>query len=194
MQPPDAELIAQAKSGDKQAFVVLFQRYKNRIYAYLARYLRDEETAQDLTLETFLAVYNNLQSYTEEGAFLPWVYKIATNLAKREFRRKRIGEISLDEPVTESGNSTLGDMIADELNRPDHNAMKAEVVEILERALQRLSEKYRQAVLLCDIEGLTYEEAARVLNSNAKTVGTHLLRARKVLFKYLLKYKQDLRG
>ncbi|MCM8790957.1 MAG: sigma-70 family RNA polymerase sigma factor [Candidatus Omnitrophica bacterium] len=191
IQPTDEQLVAKAKAGDKEAFVVLFKRHKNRIYSYLSRYLADDEKAQDLTLETFMNVYNHLKDYEEEGRFLPWVYRIATNCAKKEFRKRKLADVSLDQPSAEGSDESIGDMIADEMQRPDHTAMRGEIREIIEKALLKLSEKYRHALLLCDVEGFTHEEAAGILNTNAKTVGTHVLRARKILYKFLLKLKDE---
>lgn len=194
MIPSDEELVIQAKNGDKQAFVTLFKRHKNKIYTYLCRYVGNDETAQDLTLETFLSVYNHLDQYDEQGKFLSWVYKIATNLGKMEFRKKaRRAEVSLEEPAAEDGSTiSLSDVISDESSRPDVNAIRAEVREFVFNAVSRLDDIYKDVLMLCDIEGLTYEEAAAALNSNAKTIATRVRRAREMLFALLVKYRMEL--
>ena len=110
----DQELIVKAKTGDKQAFTDIFDRYKDKILDYLSRYTGDYHTAQDLTLETFLNAYNNLTRYEERGVFSSWLYMIATNCARMELRKKvRHKEISLDEPVSaEADDLKVGDTIA----------------------------------------------------------------------------------
>ncbi|MFC1576185.1 RNA polymerase sigma factor [Candidatus Omnitrophota bacterium] len=192
MHPPDSELVAKAKNKDKQAFVELFKRYKDKIYGYLSRYLGDYETAKDLTVDTFLSVYENLATYKEEGKFSSWIYRIATNCAKKEFRKKtRYAEISLERPVDTEGTIKLGDLMADEKARPDHKAEIGDLKEFVYKMVSQLDEKYKDAILLCDVEGLTYDEAAKVLKSNPETVHTRVVRARKLLYKVLRKYKSE---
>ncbi|MCM8790962.1 MAG: sigma-70 family RNA polymerase sigma factor [Candidatus Omnitrophica bacterium] len=100
MEIADSELVEKVKAGDKEAYVVLFNRYKDRIYGYLSRYLGDAELAQDVTLETFLSVYNNLPGYDEMSVFSSWIYRIATNYAKKALRRKiSRKEVALEETL-----------------------------------------------------------------------------------------------
>jgi RNA polymerase sigma-70 factor, ECF subfamily len=190
MAGSDQELTEKAKAGDKQAFTELYSKYSGRILAYLYRYVGNYETAEDLTVETFLNAYNRLSAYEERGMFSSWLFRIATNCAKMEARRRGgRGEVSLDaQPVGAPEGVTLGDIIADESNRPDYEARKKEFKEFVEKILSKLDKKYREAFLLCDVEGLGYEKTARILNSNTKTIGTRIRRARKMFYDILRKY------
>jgi len=189
MYPPDDELIKKAKNKDKQAFTVLFDKYKDRILGYLYKYVGDYQKAEDLVIETFLNVYNNLDSYKELGIFSSWLYKIATNCAKKELRKKeRKFEVSMDDPIGDDEDSaTLADLVADDRQRPDYSAREAELKEEIYGILMEMDEKYKEVLLLCDVEGLTYDEAAQVLNTNSVTVGTRLKRARSELAEVLKK-------
>lgn len=187
MTPQDQELIEKVKAGDKEAFTQIFDKYSDNILGYLYRYVGDYQTAQDLTIETFLNVYNNLARYEEMGTFSSWLYKIATNCAKMELRKKsRRRETSLEEYVDEAEGTSLADTIADEsAPAPDREAAERDSKEYLYKFVERLDRKYKDAFLLCDVEGMSQEEAARVLNSNVKTIGTRLVRARRMLYDIL---------
>src|SRR3989338_963708 len=105
---PDEELIRQAKNGDKESYKKLFDKYSGKVLSYLHRYMGDYQKAEDVMVETFLDVYERLSSYREEGKFLSWVYKIATNFAKKEFRRKKKAkETSLDEPISDAVTTSI---------------------------------------------------------------------------------------
>lgn len=189
----DQELVEKVKAGDKEAFTELFDRYSGKILGYLFRYIGNYQTAEDLTVETFLNAYNNLPAYEERGTFSSWLYRIATNCAKMEVRKRLVRkETSLEEPVDEPEGLKLGDMIPDETSRPDYEARQKEFKEYIYRFVNKLGKKYKDAFLLCDVEGMGYEQAAGVLGSNAKTIGTRLRRARKVLYNIMKKYGYDL--
>jgi RNA polymerase sigma-70 factor (ECF subfamily) len=181
----DAELIQRAKRRDKEAYKELFERYSGKILSYLYRYIGDYQKAEDITIETFLDVYNRLPSYREEGKFLSWVYKIAINFAKKEFRKKSRKEILLDEPPDEEGRDIIGDLAVDDKLRPDYQAAENELEECIEKTIHALDEKYKNVLLLCDIQGLSYEEAASILKCKAMTVGAQLSRARQLLYEAL---------
>ena len=190
MHPTDSKLIEKSKKGDKNAFVVLFKRYKDKIYGYLTRYMGDYTKAQDLTIETFLSVYTNLNAYKEEGKFSSWLYKIATNCAKKELRKKKYyKEISLEDPIDEKGVAKLSEIIASDKTRPDSKASSDDLKEFVHKIISRLDKKYKDVVLLCDVENLTYEEAAKILKTNKETIHTRVRRARKMLYKLLKKYE-----
>ena len=190
MASSDKELILKAKAGDKQAFTDLYDRYSGKILSYLYRYVGNYQTAEDLTIETFLSAYNKLASYEEMGMFSSWLFRIATNCAKMEFRKKTWqSAVSLDEPAIGAPEGlTLRDMIADESARPDYEARKDELQELSYKIVAKLEKKYKDVLLLCDVEGLTYEEAGKILKCEAMTVGARLSRGRKMLYDALKKY------
>lgn len=190
MYPSDKELIKRAKrKKDKHAFAMLVNRYSDKIFSYLYRYIGDYQKAEDLTMETFLNAYTRIRTYREMGKLSSWFYTIATNCAKKELQKtKRLNEISLAEPVDEEGETILEDLIADERTRPDYNMRQAELKKFIYGILSKLEKKYKDALLLCDVEGLSYEEVAKVLKQKPVTVGTRVRRARIMLYKALLRY------
>ena len=186
MYPSDQELVKKAKRGNKQAFVTLFDRYKDKIAGYLYGYMGDYTTAQDLASETFLSIYEHLGTYKDEGKFLAWAYTIAKNFARNELRkRKRDMEVSLDKPVDSEGSISLADVIADNKTRPDYQARAAELKKAVYKSLAKLDKKYKDVLLLCDVDGLSYDEAAKMLKCNPLSVGKRLERARDKLYDLL---------
>jgi len=189
MHPSDEELIKKAKRKDKSAFTVLVDRYSDKIFSYLYRYVGDYQKAEDLTIETFLNAYSRIRTYKEMGKLSSWFYMIATNCARKEMQKKKSRkEVSLDKPLSSEGDISLGDLIADEKARPDYNARQTELKKFIYDIIAKLKKKYKDALLLCDVEGLSYKEAARALRCNPITIGTRVRRARVMLYKALLKY------
>jgi RNA polymerase sigma-70 factor (ECF subfamily) len=185
----DEELIKRAKKKDKSAFTMLVDRYSDRIFSYLYRYVGDYQKAEDLTIETFLNAYSRIRTYREMGKLSSWFYMIATNCARKEMTRKRRRkEISLESPVDEEGEINLSDLLSDEKTRPDYTARQTELKDFIYKIISKLDKKYKDVILLCDVEGLPYRQVAKVLRCNPITVGTRLRRARTLLYKMLLKY------
>jgi RNA polymerase sigma-70 factor (ECF subfamily) len=189
MHPSDEELIKKAKRKDKGAFTILVDRYSDKIFSYLYRYIGDYQKAEDLTMETFLNAYTRMRTYREMGKLSSWFYKIATNCAKKELERlKRRKEVSLEAPLSKEDELSLRDLITDERARPDYEARGSELKEYVYKIIAKLNKKYKDALLLCDVEGLSYKEAAKILKCNRITVGTRARRARKILYGKLVKY------
>jgi len=191
MHPSDEELIEKVKRKDKDAFTQLFDKYSGKIFGYLYRYVGDYQKAQDLTVETFLSVYTRMHTYTEIGRFSSWLYRIATNFAKKELRKKiHHAEVSLEDSAGggEENTTSLGDLIEDDRHRPDFSARESELKQEVYKIISKMDKKYKDALLLCDVEGLPHEEVAKILKSNVITVGTRLRRARKMLYGLLEKH------
>jgi len=181
-QNKDDELIAKAKDGNKEAFKELFDRHNTKILSYLYRFVGDYQKAEDITLETFLEVYNRLPYYRPEGKFLPWIYKIATNFARKGFRgKKKAKEVSFDKPVGDEQKTSLGELLADNKLRPDNEVITNELRNLIEESMAKLDEIYRSVLLICDVQGLSYDEASYILKCSKMTVGVRLFRARKLL-------------
>lgn len=186
----DNELIARSKKGDKQAFGMLFEKYHERILGYLYRYIGDFQLAEDSTVKVFLSVYRNISNYTEQGLFLHWLYRISTNEAKNQLKaNSRKKEVSIDAPAKFDARKTLADIMPDERSRPDDIVATKELKEIYYKIVGSFDKKYKDVLLLCDVEGLSNVDAAKVLGMNPLTVGTRLSRARKILHDIMKKYK-----
>jgi len=189
MYSSDQELIRRVKyEKDVEAFTLIFNKYKGRILGYIYRYIGDFHKAEDLTIHTFMKAYSNFWRYREKGTFSSWLYKIATNCAKSELRKRAIRkEISIDENLSEEGNNTLAEIVTDTKNRPDYTARQRELKEYIYNIVSGMKEKHKTVILLCDIEGLSYEEAAKIIGISVTTVGTRLQRARALLHEILRK-------
>lgn len=193
LQPPDDELVRRVLGNDKQAFVELFDRYKDRVFKYLYGYTHDREKANDLTLETMMNAYNALPKYESRDRFSSWLFTIATNLAKTELaRRKRSMEVSLEEPIDKESGLALEDLLSSGAARPDERLILEDLKDFIYKILAKLDEKYREVILLYDIEEMSYLEIARILKCNPITVGTRLKRARRQFYELLKEHKGEL--
>lgn len=192
---PDAELIQKAKEGNKEAFDTLYQKYKKPILNYTYRMIGNRATAEELTQETFMKVYINLQNYKEQNTFSAWLYRIAGNLVKNELRSNVYrAALSLDKPlVIDEENLRLMDTVVDRSSEPDIVASGHELREAIQKVINSLSFEHKTVLVLCDVQGLSYEETARILNTNVGTVASRLSRAREQ-FNQKLRVEYDLGG
>jgi RNA polymerase sigma-70 factor (ECF subfamily) len=178
----DHELIESAKNGDEPAFAEVVRRYRNPITNYLYRFLNDYEEAVDLAQETFVRVYFALERYHTEYAFSTYIYRIATNLAISELRkRKRRKLVSLTGFFQYGDDEEEDFQPTDEKPLPDVNLVENEQSKIIGRAIATLPEKYRAPIVLREIEGKTYEEIAEILDLGLGTTKSRISRARGLL-------------
>ncbi len=184
----DSDFIDRLRNGDSEAFDTLITRYSGDIYSLLYRMTEDTEEARDLTQETFLSALKAMKSFRGDAELKTWLFRIALNHSRNRFRwwkrRKRNETVSLDKPVGE-GTATVSDTIADEGESPEQVVLRLERRDRLMTALAALPEIFRETIVLCDIEGLGYEETARSLNINLGTVKSRLARGRELLRKRL---------
>ncbi len=185
----DHQLIEATKAGDEDAFAELVNRYRNQITNYIYRFLNDYEEAVDLSQETFVRVYFALERYHTEYAFSTYIYRIATNLAISEIRkRKRRKLLSLTGLFqTEEGNDTEFQP-PDQRNTPDEDLLENEQSRTIAKAISTLPEKYRAPIVLRDIEGRSYEEIAKILELGLGTTKSRISRARGLLKEKLKHY------
>ncbi|MDT4968336.1 MAG: hypothetical protein QOJ64_3073 [Acidobacteriota bacterium] len=176
----DHALLEATRTGDEAAFAELVGRYRNQITGYIYRMLNDYDGAIDMAQETFVRVYQAADRYQTNYAFSTYIYRIATNLAISELRkRKRRRLVSL----TGFFQQTEGQE-AREFNPPDLGPLQDAVLVDTERktavarAIGTLPEKYRAPIVLRDVEGKSYEEIARILETSEGTVKSRISRAR----------------
>ncbi len=184
----EAEFIEKLKIGEATAFDTLVTRYSADIYALLYRITEDAEEAGDLTQETFLNALRAIKNFRGEADLKTWLFRIAINESRNRFRwwkrRKRDTTISLDATIGNS-ETTLGDTFSSDLKTPEENLLAKEREEKLRKALNDLPAHSRETIVLCDIEGYSYEEIATLLQINIGTVKSRIARGREELRKRL---------
>lgn len=179
----DEELIAEFQQNNTtKAFEILVQRYKNPLTNFVYRFLGDYETCTDVVQETMIKFYRNKDSYKSIAKFSTWIYTIAGNLARTEYqRRKRRNIFSIDSYGEEKETFE----IPDESYRPDVITDSGIKDKIIQDALLKVSESYREAVILRDIQELSYEEIAEIMKIEVGTVKSRINRGRAQLQKLL---------
>lgn len=184
----EIEFIEKLKTGDAAAFDTLVTRYSSDIFALLFRLTEDAEEAGDLTQETFLSALKAIKKFRGEADLKTWLFRIAINESRNRFRwwkrRQRDKTISLDAPYGKS-ETPLSETISSRRANPEKETLRREREKMLAKALGELSDIFREAVILCDIEGFSYEEIAEILSVNIGTVKSRIARGREVLRKKL---------
>jgi RNA polymerase sigma-70 factor (ECF subfamily) len=177
----ESEFIERLKAGEANAFDLLVTRYSGDIYALLLRVTQDAEEAGDLTQETFLSALKAIKKFRGEADLKTWLFRIAINESRNRFRwwKRRFREktVSIDAP-TGDGETALSDTFSSNTKNPEENALQRERENALHKALRDLPDIFREAVVLCDIEGLSYEEIAAILDINLGTVKSRIARGR----------------
>ncbi len=178
----DHELILAAKGGDEDAFAEIVGRYRNQITNFLYRFLNDYDEAVDLAQETFVRVYFAIDRYHTQFAFSTYIYRIATNLAISEIRRrKRRKLLSLTGLFQSDEDADVEYQPADERSLPDADLIEDEQSRTIAKAIAALPEKYRVPILLRDIEGRSYDEIAAIMDLGLGTTKSRISRARGLL-------------
>ena len=181
----EALLVSRSKQGDRQAFNQLVLLHQSAAYSVAMRMLGDPDTAADVTQDAFLSAYRSIQSFRGQS-FRGWLLRIVTNGCYDHWRStSRRPTVSID-VASESDDSHdspgySGELITDPEWAPERIALRTEQVESIQRALLRLSPDQRMAVILCDIEGMPYEEIAQVMDTSAGTVKSRIFRGRQHL-------------
>jgi RNA polymerase sigma-70 factor (ECF subfamily) len=176
------------RAGDAHAFDVLITRYSPDIYALLCRLTQDADEAGDLTQETFLKALRSIGKFRGDSELKTWLFRIAINESRNRFRwwrrRKREKTVSLDAPVNDS-ELRIHDTLAGNERNPEETLLDDEYRRALHAAMGRLPDVFREALVLCDIEGQSYQEIAKILEINIGTVKSRISRGRDELRKQL---------
>ena len=181
----DAPLVERVRLGDVKAFEMLVVKYQRRIERLIGRMVRDVDLVPDIAQETFIRAYRAIPQFRGESAFYTWLYRIAVNTAK-----KALMELKRDPLVTESARASFRDE-DDETSRveneltdgetPDAVLASKQIAAAVNFAIEALSEELRQAITLREIEGLSYEEIAEMMNCPIGTVRSRIFRAREAI-------------
>lgn len=183
---PNAEerFIERLKAGDARAFDALVCRYSNDVFALLYRLTDGSEEAADLTQETFLSALTAIKGFRGEAGVKTWLFRIAINHSRNRFRwwkrRRRDVTVSIDAEIGQTERK-VHETIADKRRDPEETAIANERERAMIAALNQMSEIFREAIILCDIEGFSYEEIASALDVNIGTVKSRIARGREEL-------------
>ena len=176
-QAADQKLVERVQKGDNGAFDLLVLKYQHKIVNLVMRYVRDPELAQDITQEAFIKAYRALPRFRGDSAFYTWLYRIAVNTAKNHLaaQRRRPMDIELDlqDPEQYELHAKLK-----ETDTPEGITLSNELMEIVERAIAALPEDLQTAIILRELEGMSYEEIAQTMECPVGTVRSRIFRAR----------------
>ncbi len=178
----DAELFSEFTKGDTAAFNEIVSRYQGRLLNFVYHFTGDRETAQDIVQETFLRVYRKRKEYRATANLSTWIFTIAGNLAKSELRHRKRWHFV---PISKKIDQDVLVEIADQSLGPDHIAEKRAMERDIQEAIGALPPKYREAVILRDIEGMPYEQIAQIVGCPVGTVKSRVNRGRLQLQKRL---------
>jgi len=183
----DSALVAGLRAGDECAYEILIQRFQQPVYNLISRLVDDPGDAADVAQEVFLKVFRKVSGFRSESSLKTWVYRIAVNEARNQrrwFIRHRGKEIGLD--PAESATQGPRDWLCDPGRSPYQTALDQETHALIESALSKVSPNYRAAVMLREVEGLSYEEISEILEVSLGTVKSRILRGRESLRKHLV--------
>jgi len=180
----DVELLKRFRAGDESAFDDLVLRHQQRAFNVAYQLLRDREDATEVAQDAFVNAYRHLDSFHGECEFTTWLHRIVVNLAHNKHRwwkrRGKQASVSLDAPV-ETDDDEMTRQIAAATDAPDTEAVKAEFIELLNRKIGELPHKFREVIVLRNVENMSYDEIAAALDCSVGTVKSRLARGREAL-------------
>ncbi|AOS98472.1 ECF RNA polymerase sigma-E factor [Microbulbifer aggregans] len=178
--PSDRQLVERVQKGDKRAFDLLVLKYQHKIVAVISRFIKDHAEVQDVTQEAFIKAYRALANFRGDSAFYTWMYRIAINTAKNHLvsrgRRPPSSDVDLEDAEFYSGADLLRDN-----ETPENQLFRDQLEAAVHDAIRALPEDLRAAVTLREMEGLSYEEIAEVMDCPVGTVRSRIFRAREAI-------------
>ncbi len=177
----DQQLVERAQRGDKKAFELLVGKYQRKLARLLSRFIRDAAEVEDVTQEAFIKAYRALPTFRGDSAFYTWLYRIGINTAKNYLvamgrRAPTTTEIDSEEAEGFEGSDQLHD-----LNTPENEMATRQIADTVNQTLNELPEELRTAITLREIEGMSYEDIANIMNCPIGTVRSRIFRAREAI-------------
>jgi RNA polymerase sigma-70 factor (ECF subfamily) len=180
----DQQLVERVQAGDKAAFDLLVRKYQHRVLKLVSRFVSDAAEAEDVAQEAFLKAYRALASFRGDSAFYTWLYRIAINTAKNALvsnRRRPVDfDLDLQDPEQYDRHARLK-----EGDTPEGVLLTEEIRSVVEKAMEQLPEDLRTAIVLRELEGLSYEEIAEAMDCPVGTVRSRIFRAHEAIDKKL---------
>jgi RNA polymerase sigma-70 factor (ECF subfamily) len=177
----DQQLVERAQRGDKSAFELLVAKYQRKLVRLLSRFIRDSTEVEDVAQEAFIKAYRALPSFRGDSAFYTWLYRIGINTAKNYLvaMGRRAPTVSEIESADSEGSEESGQV--PDYNTPENELMSRQIAETVNRAVEDLPEELRTAITLRELEGLSYEDIAAIMNCPIGTVRSRIFRAREAI-------------
>jgi len=192
----DQQLVVRAQRGDKQAFELLVEKYQRKLGRLLSRFIRDPAEVEDVTQEAFIKAYRALPGFRGDSAFYTWLYRIGINTAKNYLMALgRRAPTSTEVEAEDAEGFEDGEQLRD-INTPESMLLSKEIAATVNATIQELPEELRTAIQLREIEGMSYEDIARIMDCPIGTVRSRIFRAREAIaerLRPLLGTRQDQR-
>jgi RNA polymerase sigma-70 factor (ECF subfamily) len=176
----DQKLVRRAQQGDQTAFELLVRKYQHKVAKLVTRFVRDRGEAEDVTQEAFIKAYRALPGFRGESAFYTWLYRIAVNTAKNYLESRGRRPPGSDLEIEGAELMDAGSLLRDEAS-PERLALTEEIGATVSRVINQLPVDLRTAIKLREIEGLSYEEIAEVMDCPIGTVRSRIFRAREAI-------------
>ena len=181
----DQQLVLRAQRGDKRAFELLVAKYQRKLGRLLSRLVRDPAEVEDVTQEAFIKAYRALPAFRGDSAFYTWLYRIGINTAKNYLMAMgRRAPTSTEVEAEEAEGFEEGEQLRD-INTPESVLLSNEIAETVNSTIEQLPEELRTAIQLREIEGMSYEDIAQVMNCPIGTVRSRIFRAREAIAEQL---------
>jgi len=177
----DRQLVERAQRGDKRAFELLVEKYQRKLGRLLSRFIRDPSEVEDVMQEAFIKAYRALPAFRGDSAFYTWLYRIGINTAKNylaALRRRAPTSTEIDAEEAEGYDD--GERLRD-LNTPENMLLSKEVADAVNASMEELPQELRTAIQLREMEGMSYEDIARIMNCPIGTVRSRIFRAREAI-------------
>lgn len=183
-QNVDAQLVARVQGGDKAAFDLLVRKYQHKVAKLVGRFVYDKTEVEDVTQEVFIKTYRAIGNFRGDSAFYTWLYRIAINTAKNYLvslnRRPRLSDVEREDAETMESGALLRDVAT-----PERQMLADEIIRTVSATIGQLPEELREAITLREIDGLSYDEIADVMDCPIGTVRSRIFRAREAIDTHL---------
>lgn len=177
----DRQLVERAQRGDKRAFELLVEKYQRKLGRLLARFIRDPAEVEDVTQEAFIKAYRALPAFRGDSAFYTWLYRIGINTAKNYLMALgRRAPTSTEVEAEDAEGYEEGEQLRD-INTPESMLLSKEIAQTVNATIEQLPEELRTAIQLREIEGMSYEDIARIMDCPIGTVRSRIFRAREAI-------------
>lgn len=180
VEQSDLELVKRAQRGERGAFDLLVLRYQHKVVKLVARLLRDPTEAEDVSQEAFVKAYRALGSFRGDSAFYTWLYRIAVNTARNSIASRQRRPLDYEADLSENEQSAVESRMR-HTDTPEANVLSEEIRRTVNEAVEELPEDLRTAIILREVEGLSYEEIAAAMDCPVGTVRSRIFRAREAI-------------